>query len=81
MSAEGNAPFAWRAQGDGRLNITYEGRHIMTLKGAQASKAIARLASADAEQEQLVLAKLTGNFKRGNERNAAVVRTGKGRKG
>jgi hypothetical protein len=38
------------------------------LKGAQARKLIAELPGMDRGQEQLALARATGNFKRGNER-------------
>jgi hypothetical protein len=38
------------------------------LKGRQAEKLIGDLPRMNPEQEQLALAKATGNFKRGNER-------------
>lgn len=40
----------------------------MILKGPEASKLLRRLGGLDEEQAQLALAKITGNFKRGNER-------------
>jgi hypothetical protein len=41
---------------------------VVVLKGARADKLIAGLPGMDLEQQQLALAKATGNFKRGNER-------------
>jgi hypothetical protein len=41
---------------------------VVALKGARADKLIAGLTGMDSEQQQLTLAKATGNFKRGNER-------------
>ena len=46
----------------------------MTLKGPQAHKFLAKIADLDGEEAQLAMAKLTGNFKRGNERTATQTR-------
>ena len=52
-----------------RVLVSPDGREVVTLSGAEARKVIDRLAQAGSEDaEQLVLAKATGNFKRGNER-------------
>jgi hypothetical protein len=52
-----------------RVLIAHDGRQVVALSGSDARKVIERLEQAeDAEAEQLVLAKATGNFKRGNER-------------
>ena len=75
MGFDGQAPFGWRASGEDKLLITYEGKQIMVLRGSEAAKAIRRLEQAEEEQQQLILAKLTGNFKRGNERLAAEKRS------
>ena len=46
-----------------------DGRQVVALAGDDALKVIRRLEAADTEEaEQMVLAKATGNFKRGNER-------------
>ena len=60
--------FGYRVTGDGRVLVTFHGRHVVTVAGAKAGRLAAALAEADGEQEQLLLAKATGNFKRGNER-------------
>ena len=63
-----NEQFAYRVTKDGRVFVTFHGRHVVTVAGAKGERLAAALAGADGEQEQLLLAKATGNFKRGNER-------------
>jgi hypothetical protein len=61
-------PFAYREGKDGRVVISWHGRLVTTLRGAEARRFLARLAALDAAGAQLAMAKATGNFKRGNER-------------
>ncbi len=61
-------PFAYVVTKDGQLRISYEGRLVSTLAGEQVDRLGRRLERADPAQVQLLLAKATGNFKRGNER-------------
>lgn len=75
MGFDGQAPFGWHASREDKLLITYEGKQIMVLRGIEAARAVRRLEQAEEEQQQLILAKLTGNFKRGNERLAAEKRS------
>ncbi|XAT60473.1 hypothetical protein GN278_06345 [Rhodobacteraceae bacterium Araon29] len=51
----------------GKLMILYLGRQIMVVKGERAYKLHSRLKSVDFFNAQLILAKATKNFKRGNE--------------
>jgi hypothetical protein len=53
---------------DGAVRVAFRGRHVVTLAGRAAQRLASRLDGADAERAQLLLAKATGNFKRGNER-------------
>ena len=54
---------------DERVLVSHDGRQVVALAGADARKVIERLEVAESEEaEQMVLAKATGNFKRGNER-------------
>ncbi len=53
---------------DGKVLLYYEGRHIETLTGAAAAKFSKRMAGADHRTQQLLIAKATKNFKRGNEK-------------
>ncbi|CEY41542.1 ABC transporter ATP-binding protein [Bacillus sp. N447-1] len=50
--------------------IEYYGKLIMVLKGKDAEKFSNKINHANNDKEkQLIMAKITGNFKRGNERN------------
>lgn len=61
--------FSYRVSKDGKMLISWEGRQIMVLKGVRATRILAQIdAAADDHAVQLVLARVTGNFKHGNER-------------
>lgn len=60
--------FTYRASKDGKIFIAWHGRTVMTLKGKDAERFLARVGGLDEREAQLVMAKLTGNFKHGNER-------------
>jgi hypothetical protein len=62
------APFSYHVSGDGKVFISWQGRLVMTLKGKDARHFLGKVAGLDGAQAQLVMAKITGNFKRGNER-------------
>jgi hypothetical protein len=61
-------PFSFRSTKDGRILISFEGRVVTTVAGAAAERLATKLRSADAAGVQQLLARATGNFKRGNER-------------
>ncbi len=61
-------PFSWRATRAGEVMVERGGRVVMTIGGVSASRLLSRLEDADDAQRQLLLAKATGNYKRGNER-------------
>ena len=63
--------FAYTLPADGTVRISHRGRHVVTLAGAKAATFRARVAAApDEEARQLLMARATGNFRRGNERLA-----------
>lgn len=62
-------PFDYQSTKDGRLLIYWNNRHVMTLKGKEAAKLTVQLAAAHEAAVQLLLAKATGHFKHGNERD------------
>lgn len=65
----GDEPFSYRVTKDNTVFLDYNGRQVKTLKGTEAEKFLKRISSADTISEaQLIMAKITGNFKRGNER-------------
>jgi len=64
----GDEPFSYRASKDGKIVISWTGRRVTTLAGEEAARFLSRVATATPAEAQLVMAKATGNFKRGNER-------------
>jgi len=67
MGLEDN-PFDWRTTKDGQLHVSRGGRTVTTIRGAAAAKLLGRLERAGDEEAQHLLARATGNYKRGNER-------------
>jgi hypothetical protein len=61
-------PFTWQATKDGKVFIHWHGRQVLILKGEQAKKFISSISQADSHQAQLLMARVTGHFKHGNER-------------
>lgn len=59
--------FSYRASKD-KVFIFWYKKQVMILKGQQARKFIDKIAHLDGKAAQLVMAKITGNFKHGNER-------------
>ncbi|MBS4193576.1 hypothetical protein [Lederbergia citri] len=63
------SPFTYRVSKNDTVFIDFKGKLVKTLKGKEAEKILIKIRSAANEKElQLILAKITGNFKRGNER-------------
>lgn len=60
--------FTYKEAKDSRVIIYHYGKQVMILKGKKAGQLLKRLNNATAEEQQLALAKVTGNFKRGNEK-------------
>jgi len=67
MPLEGE-PFSFRETADGRVMIAWNGRPARTLTGARAGRFLAAVADTDPARRKLEMARVTGNFKRGNER-------------
>ncbi len=61
-------PFSYRESKSGKVFISWRDKQVMILNGKKAESFLTRIASLDDLEQQLVLAKITGNFKRGNER-------------
>jgi hypothetical protein len=61
-------PFSYAHRKNGVVALEYEGRTVKTLSGKDAERFLERIAKLEGLEAQLVMAKLTGNFKRGNER-------------
>ena len=66
------AGFAWVRRKNGDVAISHHGRHATTLRGSKAQSFVEELdgiaVTSDAAQQRM--ARLTGNYKRGNERRS-----------
>lgn len=63
-----DSPFTYSEVTGGRVFISWSGRQVCALKGREAESFLRRIESLDPEGQQLLMARQTGNFKRGNER-------------
>jgi hypothetical protein len=61
-------PYSFRVTKDRRVFIHWHGRQVTILKGKTADQFIASMENADAQKAQLIMARVTGHFKHGNER-------------
>ena len=61
--------FDWTRRKNGDVVITHHGRVATILRGREASRFVERVASGD---DQGVMARVTGNYKRGNERSRRI---------
>ena len=60
-------PFAWKVVGD-EVHISHLTRRATILRGAAAGRFLARVEKLAESDAQHLMARVTGNFKRGNER-------------
>jgi hypothetical protein len=60
--------FSYAETKDGKVFISWQGRRVTTLAGESARKFQSRAEGLDGEDLQQLMARATGNFKRGNER-------------
>ena len=79
VATQSDPGFTYRATAKGVVHISRDGREVVTLRADAAAKFLAKAEGASAEAVQQLCARVTGNYKRGNEAVAAAVRRGKGR--
>jgi hypothetical protein len=60
--------FRFQQRSDGTVAISHRGRVVTLLRHERARRFMARAAEADPKARQQLMARATGNFKRGNER-------------
>jgi hypothetical protein len=60
--------FSFRLTKDDRVMIYWYDKHVKTLVGIVAQKFLQKINTLEGKEAQLVMAKITGNFRRGNER-------------
>jgi hypothetical protein len=61
-------PFDYRVTKQGGVIVSRGGRAVMTVGGADAARLVAALQRAGDSQVQHLLARASGNYRRGNER-------------
>lgn len=62
-------PFSYRQYKNGTISISYENKEITTLKNKAAIKFSLAIQDSTDMEAQMIMAKITGNFKHGNERD------------
>lgn len=62
--------FNFREAGRGEVNITHHGKHATTLRGDKAAAFLQDMQASGHGAQQQEMARVTGNYKRGNERQA-----------
>jgi len=63
--------FTYRSRKNGDIEILHHGRVATTLRGHDAEDFLAEAPDAASAEAQQLMARLTGNYKRGNERIAS----------
>ena len=63
--------FSFRLTKDERVMIYWYDKHVKTLTASAAQKFLQKINALEGKEAQLVMAKITGNFKHGNERRGA----------
>jgi hypothetical protein len=71
VEQEAEEVFSFRTNRDGHVTIRWCGRAVTILRGKAAARFLTRVEGSDPSAVQLEMAKVTGNFKRGNERLAS----------
>jgi|TARA_R110001599_G_scaffold82062_3_gene221148 hypothetical protein len=62
--------FRYQLRKNGEVIITHRGKRATVLRGEEAAAFVADADGADASELQQEMARLTGNYRRGNERQA-----------
>ena len=61
-------PFDYQLTKSGQVRVSRGGREVVVVGGRNAERLATQLASADEDQVQHLLARATGNYRRGNEK-------------
>jgi hypothetical protein len=62
-------PFSWTARADGSVIISYHLAPVAALRGQRAARFLVRVNESDTPGAQQLMARVTGTFRRGNERD------------
>lgn len=64
-------PFQWQLTADGKVLVSRGGRLVVTVSAARAARLRRVLEGGDEGAIQQALARVTGNYRRGNERRGS----------
>lgn len=70
--------FRYRTARNGAVFVDFHGRAVTTLRGRAAERFLLRIQRMDDAAAQVEMARVTGNFKHGNERRASAAEDAKG---
>ncbi|MCL2031486.1 MAG: hypothetical protein FWG93_08070 [Oscillospiraceae bacterium] len=62
--------FTYRLTKEKKVFLSFGGKPVTALNGKKAEDFIAKIQNAGGKDAQLIMAKATGNFKRGNEKRS-----------
>ena len=71
MPESGDLGFSYRSRKNGDVEILHHGRVASTLRGNDAADFLAEAEASEEDKAQQLMARVTGNYKRGNERLAS----------
>ena len=71
-STNGDLGFSFRTRKNGDVQLLHRGALVTTLRGAAAAEFLAAMDGCEHAARQQIMARLTGNYKHGNERRAAA---------
>jgi len=60
-------PFSYKIINSDKVIIYRDNKQVMIIKGKEAVKLQSKITNKSEQQVQVILAKITGNYKRGNE--------------
>ncbi len=70
MTTNEDLGFSHHIAKSGAILIDHHGKHVTTLRGKGAAEFLKKLTKLDFAGEQQLMARVTGNYKRGNERQS-----------
>lgn len=62
-------PFSYKVLKDNKIFIYWNDKQVSILKGQESERFLSKMQNADIKEAQLIMAKITGNFKHGNEKD------------
>jgi hypothetical protein len=68
--SDGDLGFRYRAAKRGEVFVHHRGRLATTLRGTAAAEFLLEIDGASLDEQQQIMARVTGNYRRGNERTA-----------